>query len=274
MSNQVYDYKGQNLQDRSFIGQDLTGIDFSGSDLRGCDFTRATLIGANFERVITGQTPQQFNNAILSVIIGAIAAIVIIAIITFVVITIDNQLFAWFGETYRRMSGIASSVLLFVLYFFQNNILEAFPKTSNLLGSASIGILLLLMLFLTVWLAVIGFSGSFLFLIPTVVSAIVTFKVFTWLVDAIKSKTGTSFKKANLTEANFSHALIANTDFSFSLLTGICIEGWLLDAYTQFTKSQCAYLYLQPQQNRYPPNGEFQEHDWGKFLKQFIVIAK
>jgi uncharacterized protein YjbI with pentapeptide repeats len=271
MSNQQYDYKGQDLQDQSFVGQDLTGADFSGADLRGCDFTRATLTGANFERVITGQTPQQINTAFFSVIMGAIAIIGIIAIITFVIITIDNHLFVWFGEPYRKISGVFSSVLLFIVYFFQNNILEAFPKTSDFLGNASISILFLLMLFLTIWLAVISFSGSFLLLISMIISAIITFKVFTWLIDTIKSRTGTSFKKANLTGANFSHALIYNTDFSFALLTGICIEGWLLDSFSIFTNSQCEYLYLQPQQERYPHNGKFQGNEWGNFLKQFTI---
>jgi hypothetical protein len=235
------------------------------------------LVGANFDRVITGQTQQQINTAILSIIMGAIAMLVIAAALSFVIVSIDNLLFGWFGEIYRKISSVLSSIILFLLYCFQSNITEEFPKTSDFLGDASIGILSSVMLLLTLGLAVISFSGgssSFLFLIPTVVSAIVTFKVFTWLIESIKSRTGTSFKKANLTEANFSHALIANTDFSFALLTGICIEGWLLDSYTQFTKSQCAYLYLQPQhlqpqQNRYPPTGEFQEHDWEKFLKQF-----
>ncbi|MBD2176672.1 pentapeptide repeat-containing protein [Pseudanabaena sp. FACHB-1998] len=265
MSNQSYDYKGQDLQNQSFVGQDLSRIDFSGSDLRGCDFTKAILTGANFERVITGQTPQKLNKAIFSIVMGMIAMISVITIITFVVVTVDNQLFVWLGETYRKISSIFSTLLLFVLYFFQKHILEAFPKTSDLLGEASICLLFFLMLFLTISFAVISFSGAFLFLIPMSISAIVTFKVFTWLIESIKSKTGTSFKKANLNEANFSHALIGNTDFSFALMTGICIEGWVMDSYNRFTKSQCTYLYLQ-QQQRYPPTGEFQDHEWEKFL--------
>lgn len=274
MSNQPYDYRDQNFQGQSFVGQDLTGADFSGADLRGCDFTRATLVGANFERVITGQTPQQINDAILVIILGAIAIFLTTAIISFVVIQIDSLFFSWFGEIYRKISGILASIFLSLLYFFQNDIFQKFPKNSRFLGNASLGILFIMMLFLTLWLAVLSFSGgsgAILFLIPMAVSAIVTFKIFTWLLASISTHTGTSFKKANLTGANFRHALIYHTDFSFALLTGICIEGWLLDSQTIFTKSQCEYVYLQPEQERYPHVGNFQGHDWEKFLQQFIT---
>lgn len=271
MSNQNYDYKDQNLQDQSFVGQDLSGIDFSGADLRGCDFTRANLVGANFERVITGQTQQQINAAIVSIIMGAIAMIGIIATLSFGIITIDNQLFIWFGETYRKISSFFSTILLFVVYFFQSNIFA--PKASIFFGNATLLILFSIMLFLTLGLAVISFSGgsgSFLFLIPTVISAIVTFKIFTWLIGAIKDRTGTSFKKANLTDANFSHALIENTDFSFALLTGIWIDGWMLDSHTLFTNSQCEYLYWIPYRERYPHNNNFQADELKNFLSKFL----
>ncbi|BBC24569.1 pentapeptide repeat-containing protein [Pseudanabaena sp. ABRG5-3] len=273
MSSQTYDYKDQNLQNQSFVGQDLTGADFSGADLRGCDFTRATLIGANFERSTTGQTPQQINNAILSVIIGMIVMIVIIVILSFLIVTIDNLLFSWFGEIYRKIASILSSVFLFLLYFFQSVIMDGFPKISNFLGNAVIAGLTTIMLLLTLGFIGISFSGgsgSILFLIAAVISGMVTSKLFTWLMEAIKGGIGTSFKKANLTGANFSHALIYNTDFSFALLTGICIEGWLVDSLTIFTKSQCEYLYWQSQQERYPQTGKFQDHEWEKFLQKFI----
>jgi uncharacterized protein YjbI with pentapeptide repeats len=267
-------YKDQNLQDQAFVGLDLTGADFSGSDLRGCDFTRATLIGTNFDRVVTGQTQQQISTAILSVVMGAIAIFVIAAILGFIIVAIDNLLFGWFGETYRKISSIFPAIILFGLYFFQGNILAWFPKTTNFFGNASIGILWLVMLFLTLGLGATSFSGgsgSSLFLIPTVISAIVTFKVFTWLIASIKSRVGTSFKKANLTEASFSHALIENTDFSLALLTGICVDGWLLDSYTLFTKSQCDYLYWKPQKDRYPHHDDFQGDELEKFLSQFTT---
>lgn len=273
MSSQQYDYKDQDLQNQSFVGRDLTGADFSGADLRGCDFTRATLVEANFDRVITGQTPQQINNAILSVIMGIIVMIVIIVILSFLIVAIDNILFGWFGEIYRKIATVLSSIFLFLLYFFQSIIMDGFPKTSSFLGNAVIASLTTIMLLLTLGFIGISFSGgggSILFLIPAIISGIVTSKLFTWLMEAIKSGIGTSFKKANLTGANFSHALIYNTDFSLALLTGIYIEGWLVDSLSIFTKSQCEYLYWQSQQERYPPTGKFQAHEWEKFLQKFI----
>jgi uncharacterized protein YjbI with pentapeptide repeats len=42
------DYSGQNLRGRSFKGQDLTGANFSKADIRGANFSKAILEGANF----------------------------------------------------------------------------------------------------------------------------------------------------------------------------------------------------------------------------------
>ena len=115
-------------------------------------------------------------------------------------------------------------------------------------------------------------AESLLFLIPAIVSAIVTFYLGKWLIESIQSRTGTSFKKANLTNANFSHALIEHTDFSFALLTGICIDGWMLDSHTLFAKSQCDYLYWNPERERFPHDRNFQADELKKFLSKFIKI--
>ena len=42
------DYRGQNLQARSFRAMTLDGADFTGADLRGADFSDASLVDARF----------------------------------------------------------------------------------------------------------------------------------------------------------------------------------------------------------------------------------
>lgn len=261
----LQNYSNQNLQDQSFVGLDLTGADFSGSDLRGCDFTKAILVGTNFERIVTGQTQKQIKTSILTVIIGAIAIIAF----SFAIVGIDSLLFGWFGANYRKISGFLVSIIPFVLLLLQSLIFEKLPKITNFFGEASLGILLAMMSGLTLWLTFISFTGAFFFLIPTIISAIITFYLYKWMLESIQNRTGTSFKKANLTNANFSHALIEHTDFSFALLTGIFMDGWLLDGHTLFTNSQCDYLYWKPQRERYPNDGNFQMNELEKFLRKF-----
>ncbi|GBO55392.1 hypothetical protein APA_3543 [Pseudanabaena sp. lw0831] len=263
-------YTNQNLQDQSFVGLDLTGADFGGADLRGCDFTRATLIGANFERVITGKTSRQVNMAILSVIMGAIAMI----LFGFAIVMIDSLLFSWLGDIYRKISRALVSIIPFVLILFQNPILGKFPQITSFFGEVSLGLIFAVMILLTLGLTIISFTSSLLFLIPAIVSAIVTFYLGRWLIESMQSRDGTSFQKANLTDANFSHALIENTDFSFALLTGICVDGWMLDSHTLFTNSQCDYLYWNPQRERFPHDNNFQADELKKFLSKFIKAEK
>jgi hypothetical protein len=266
MNNQNYDYKGQNLQDQSFVGQDLTGADFSGADLRGCDFTRAILVESNFERVVTGQTERQIYISIFFIIISAIAMVGF----GFAIAMIDNLLFSWLGDIYRKISGVLVSIIPFILILFQNFIFEGFPQITSLFGQASLGMIFAIMILLTLGLTIISFTSSLLFLIPAIVSAIVTFYLGKWLIESMQNRIGTSFKKANLTNANFSYALIENTDFSFALLTGLCIDGWLLDSHTLFAKSQCDYLYWNPERERFPHDHNFQADELQKFLSKSI----
>jgi uncharacterized protein YjbI with pentapeptide repeats len=261
----LQNYSNQNLQDQSFVGLDLTEADFSGSDLRGCDFTKAILVGTNFERIVTGQTQKQINTSILTVIMGAIAMIAF----SLVIVGIDSILFGWFGASYRKISGFLASIIPFVLLMLQSLIFEKFPKITNFFGDASLGILLAMMTVLTLGFTFISFTGAFFFLIPMIISAIITFYLYKWMLESIQNRTGTSFKKANLTDANFSHALIEYTDFSFALLTGIFIDGWLIDGHTLFANSQCDYLYWKPQRERYPNDGNFQTNELENFLRKF-----
>ncbi|MEH1857400.1 MAG: pentapeptide repeat-containing protein [Nostoc sp.] len=50
----VLDFSGQNLRGRNFKGQNLAGANFSYADIRGANFTNANLTGANFSHTKAG----------------------------------------------------------------------------------------------------------------------------------------------------------------------------------------------------------------------------
>ena len=79
----------KNYQGRSFKNEDLTGQDFSFADIRGANFTGANLTGAKFNYALAGLTKSQvirlfIITAILSIIAGIAATIVVDTPIDFV----------------------------------------------------------------------------------------------------------------------------------------------------------------------------------------------
>jgi uncharacterized protein YjbI with pentapeptide repeats len=270
-------YSRQILQNRSFKRLDLSGADFSGSDLRGCDFTEATLVGANFTSARTGQSQQQVNR----LIIAAIIAPVVLVGFSLLVVQIPASLFG--DRFYQGLSYLSGGLPLLVLLleiFFRDSLTSCFPRTTNLFGVMSIAVLFQIMVAFTVWLAVVslfsfgngsGAQGLFL-LALTGISVVITRRIFKWVAESIQSSCGTSFRKANLTNANLSQAVIQNTDFCFAILTGSCIFEWLIQRHTQFTNVYCEYLYLEPQQQkRYPAEGKFRQTELEQFLMRPVA---
>jgi uncharacterized protein YjbI with pentapeptide repeats len=270
MSNQ--NYASQILQNRSFKGLDLTGADFSGSDLRGCDFTGATLVGANLEGVQTGQSDRQVNT-VIAVTMFSPAVIVGLSLLA-VQIPIH-----FFGDRfYQRFDFLLSGLPLLALVFeilFQDSITLCFPRSTNLMGVSGVAALFQIMIIFTFLLVVLSISnfgdgsgaqGLFL-LVLAVISAIVTRRIFKWVIHSIQSCCGTSFRKANLTHANLSHAVVQNADFSFAVLTGACIFERVIQRHNQFENVNCEYVYLEPaHQKRYPAEGKFRQSEVEPFL--------
>lgn len=253
-------YANQFLQDGSFQGLDLTGADFSHADVRGCNFTGATLVGANLTGVKMGQSQRQRNRLI---VVAVFAPAAIVGLI-FLLIKISLLLFGdRFDQGFNVLMGGLPFVLLILEVLFRDGIERRFPQTTNLMGIAGVSALFQIMGIFTIFLAIIGLSNLSdgargLFLLGlTVVSLLITRRVFRWLKEAIVSSCGTCFRKANLTDANLSQAHVQNTDFCFATLTGACIFKWLVQRDTQFNNVYCEYLYLEPAlQHRYPPEGK------------------
>jgi hypothetical protein len=272
MSN--LNYANRNLQNCSFKGQDLAGADFSGSDLRGCNFTGANLTGATFKGSKTGQTRCQVYILVAAAIVGSVVLVGSSMIVAQVSIGLfsdrSNKVLNFF------LSMLPGLALIFES-FLRDTIALHFPQVTAFLGIVAITVLLAVMITLTLGLAIASVSSfsdgtvaqGFFLLLLMVVSAIVTFRIFQWLSQSIHSGPGTSFRKANLSNADFSHSQVQNTDFSLAILTGTCIFDWKIKSHSQFTKVYCEYLYLEPaHQNRQPAEGSFQAGELEQLLVQ------
>ncbi|MGI0487126.1 pentapeptide repeat-containing protein [Pantanalinema rosaneae CENA516] len=256
-------YANQNLQNCSFKRWDLTGADFHGADLRGCDFSGATLIGANLTGVKTGQSQRQINRLIVTTVL---APATIVGLSVFVV-QLPVMLFGDRGyQGFNSLLGGLPLLLFLAEILFRDRISQHFPQTTQWLGVVGVAILFQIMVVFTLFLAIVGLlsfgdgsglQGLFL-LVLTVVSAMMTQRIYQWVITSVRSSLGTFFRKANLTDANLSQAIVQNTDFCFATFTGACIFDWIVQRHTQFTHLNCEYLYLESDyQKRLPTEGKF-----------------
>lgn len=269
-------YANRNLQNCSFKGQNLASADFSGSDLRGCNFTGATLIGAIFERVKTGQSRRQVNILVAAAIVGPVVLLAFSAIAAQVSMELLSD------RSNKGLNFFFSALPILALVFgsfIGDKIAFRFPQITSLLNIAAIAVLFAVMVALTLGLAIVGILGfgdgaiaqGLFLLLLMFASALLTFRILKWLTQTIQSNPGTSFRKANLTDANFSHSVMQNTDFSFAVLTGACIFDWAIKPHTQFMNVHCEYLYLElAHQNRQPAEGNFQPDELERVLTQFM----
>ncbi|BAY20119.1 hypothetical protein NIES21_59890 (plasmid) [Anabaenopsis circularis NIES-21] len=261
-------YSNQNLQNRSFKGQQLAGADFSGSDLRGGNFTGANLIGANFQQVKMGQSQRQVNVLVITAIVSPIILCGSCILLVEVLTTLLSE------PVLNFLFGALPFLFFLAEIFLRDSLIVQFPKLSNIFGMGAIATLFLAMLLLTFWFVMIAFpsfssspaQGCF-FLLLMSVSGIVSFRILQWLRQLIQSHSGTSFRKANLTDTDFSYSLVRNTDFSFAILTGVCVFDWKLPIHNKFISIDCKYLYLKAEkQERQPREGNFRLSELARIL--------
>lgn len=265
-------YSNQNLQNRSFKGQNLSGVDFSGSDLQGCDFTGANLTAASFKWARTGQSSRQVNSLVASAVLGPL----ILVGGSLLLVRFASALLP--ESVINVLFGLLPVLVLVFELLFQGNMASRYPQTTTFFSLAAVALLFAGIVIVTGGLVIGSLSGfgagaggqGLLLLALVVVGAIVTRRILTWLTQIIQSNPGTSFKKANLTDADFSHAKIQNTDFSLAVMTGACIFQWNVNRHTHFNDVYCEYLYLEPQhQKRQPTEGTFQRSELEGRLDQF-----
>jgi hypothetical protein len=266
------DYSSQNLQNYSFKGQNLAGANFSGCDLQGCDFTGANLTGANFKWARTGQSSRQISSSVASAVIGPVILIGGSLLLIRLAMALLPQ------PMLNVLYGALPIVVLILELLFQGNAAARPSQATTFFSLAAIAILVGAMVVVVGFLMMGSLSGfgsgsggqGLLFLVLVVVGAIVIYRLFTWISQIVQSNPGTSFKKANLTDADFSHARIRNTDFAFATMTGVCIFHWYVNRHTQFNDVYCEYLYLEPQhQKRQPAECIFQSYEAEQQLNRF-----
>lgn len=69
---------------------------------------------------------------------------------------------------------------------------------------------------------------------------------------------GANFSSANLRGANLQRTKALNTNFNKAVLTGVCLEDWLINSTTNLNEVICEYVYLQGEnKERNPSHGNF-----------------
>lgn len=256
----------------------MAGADFSGSDLRGCNFTGANLIGASFKGSKTGQSRRQVYILIAAAIMGSVVLIGFSAIAAQLSINLfddrSNRMLKFFIKALFLLAVLLESL-------FRESIALHFPQITTFWTIVGMTVLLVLcgaMIALTAVLAIASLSSlsdgtvtlGLFFLLVMSVSVLLTFRILKWLSESIQSGPGTSFRQANLSNADFSYSEVQNTDFSLATLTGICIFNWTIKSHIRFVNVCCEYLYLEPaHQNRQPAEGSFQPGELERLLTQF-----
>ncbi len=82
---------------------------------------------------------------------------------------------------------------------------------------------------------------------------------------------------ANLWGADLSHTQALLSNFSGSILTGVCILNWKINPDTNFNHVVCKYVYLKAnQQNRHPGDlhQNFAPGDFGQWVQQTSTLFK
>ncbi|NJO29656.1 MAG: pentapeptide repeat-containing protein [Richelia sp. SL_2_1] len=208
------DYSGQKLRGRSFKGQNLAGADFSHADIRGTNFTGANLRGANFTGAKAGlQRRWALLLVLLSWLLSAISGFLYLfnaAIISSIFDssqTVENQVAGWVALVVTIIvyiiiicRGISVSLVFAFAFAFAFAGAVAFAVAFAVAGAVSAYI---------AWRAMKGDEKYAL-----VRNAAVAFAAIG----------GTSFRGADLTDANFTAAKLKSTDFRTAKLIRTCFH--------------------------------------------------
>ena len=237
-----------NLRGQSFKGENLAGADFRGANIHGTNFTEANLTGANFQEARAGLQRrwlivQLLFSLVLAVIAGfcSLFAGALVALI-FDSGNLDNQIAGWvslailvvFYLVLFRQGLNAAFITLAVAFAVAGAVAGsvAFAVTGAVPGSVAgsvTGAVTGAVAFIVAF--TVPFAVAFAFAVAGVLiilSAYITWqamkgnKKYTFiktLAVALAATGGTSFRQANLTEADFHQAILKNTDFRQAIIT-------------------------------------------------------
>jgi uncharacterized protein YjbI with pentapeptide repeats len=190
----------RDLRNWSFRWLDCEGWDFSGRDLRGCDFRNTNLTNANFAGSLIGRSRQQnLRNAFTLGLLILISGLLGIAapILTPVLLWSD-------ANTFLVLSTVLGAFLSAVV------IVGAIGKFASVPGSipaAFVGGLAGVILVFSLNL-IEGFQRwgriDFSILIILLAFLVIFYVLVRGVIQACRNSTGTNFKGATLTNADFS----------------------------------------------------------------------
>ncbi|MFN6461942.1 MAG: pentapeptide repeat-containing protein [Nostoc sp. DedVER02] len=225
-------YAGHNLRGRSFKGQNLTGANFSNADIRGANFTNAILKNANFNNAKAGLQRRWVilllivpllplaSAVIYSISLGLSAAYIfdtkhtgsvfigsvcIIVVAVFCIVTLRNNLIAGLGVVAVILVLVLPTVFILVV---------AFPNGFSVIRTSPKGFPLIFGLVFSV--AFILFS---IFIGWSIRNRYDQNVWFDSVINTFSATGGTSFRSTNLINADFTGAILKNTDFRKANLT-------------------------------------------------------
>ncbi|MEH1774252.1 pentapeptide repeat-containing protein [Nostoc sp.] len=226
------DFSGQNLRGRNFKGrQDLAGANFSYADIRGANFTNANLTGANFSHAKAGLQRRWAIGAVLVtalLVLSALSKSVIVALLIASLVVISVAMVAsrynWAVALTANLVLTITGSIAFVLALIISAIVTGSISIFDVVFAGAVPVVLAFLGF--IYLAIVGSRGAIISTARAIVEAgIVPFFIAIadeCLKTAITNTGGTSFGKANLTNANFTAATLKNTNFGYANVTNAC----------------------------------------------------
>ncbi|WP_414552647.1 pentapeptide repeat-containing protein [Anabaena sp. CCY 0017] len=247
-------FSGKNLRGRSFKGQNLEGSDFSYADIRGANFTGANLQNANFSHAQCGLQKRWAIFLVsvswfFSAIYGSFSAFTgyLISLI-FDSSTIESQVTGW--------TALIVVIMVFIVMVVQR-VNSAIALAIAIVGAIAIAFTIAGTRNIAIALAIaivgdIAFGGAFAFAIVftgtgaiviaiagaiaiagTLFSAYIAWRAmkddekYSLIQEsavAFAAFGGTSFRCADLTDANFTQATLKNTDLRKATLIRTCFH--------------------------------------------------
>ncbi len=238
------DFSGKNLRGRNFKGQNLTGAKFIGADIRGANFTNAVLREADFTRAKAGLQRRWTIflvtiSLFLSLISGFMSGFASSWIAVFFILNIIKQytiistvlmlivLAIFFIDTIRqglRAVAVAVAVAEAVAGAAVMAAVMAglAASTGAVAGAAATGAGTVAGAGTAAIAGAIAWAGNYL-----ASGALAGEEKYAWIHNtaiAIAATGGTSFRNADLTDANFTEATLKSTDFRTANLTRTCFR--------------------------------------------------